>query len=125
MLSSWESPHSGCLMLEGLITQYLLGQESGYLRSFSLSPKPWRIPGERWSSVNNGSLEMLVLRSLKKSVRRIDKLGGAKGAKGRSSVPPFIWVSPGKCHSHLRWVLRIKTTPQLRLLNQVLLTVAS
>lgn len=91
MLSSWESPHSGCLILEGLITQYLLGQESGYLRSFSLSPKPWRIPGERWSSVNNGSLEMIVLRSLKKSVRRIDKLGGAKG--GQKEGPLCLLLS--------------------------------
>lgn len=117
-------------MLEELITQYLLGQESGCLRSFSLSPKPWRIPGERRSSVSNGSLEMLILRSLKKSVRRIDKLGGAKWAKGTSSsflsasfYLGFSWKVPLTLGVGL--LKGIKTTPQLRLPNQVLLTVAS
>lgn len=53
-----ESSHSGYLTLEGLTTPFLSVQKS---RSPNLSPKTWRTSGNRWSSVNDASLEMLVL----------------------------------------------------------------
>lgn len=85
----------------------LLSEESGYLKSPDLSPKPWRIPGERWSSVNKGCLKMLVLVSLKKPEAGWMNWVAANEQKAHTlpfSALPFVGAAAENRHWPWRWV---------------------